>query len=236
MSPCFLFKIDEIGEDRNAATLVDRLGNWIPSTDAGVNRRIHGGVSGTVWFCDKQQIYPVSQLPAGSVLFKQYSMYFGAGFGFWVLRGDATNPQDYDSWQPLRFDHSNTDYSSYLTNAGQHPTLRVQRSDQQWPRMLLPDIYHAQIWTNTQAYGGLTGDLPILLALIAHSVPRDRLPSVLPTLFNEGAWGVHQLRWPRTNQRGVVVTVYTCPSTWAGGSTTHELEQYEHGALGKYYN
>lgn len=168
-----------------------------------------------------------------------------------MLSGDATNPPPGEAWQPLSFEHSNRDYSSFLTNAGQYATLRIQRTDQEWPRMLLPDIHHTPSRTPYMQYGGLTGELPIFLALIAHSTSREWLPSVLPTVFTGGQWRVHPHQFPRkigcdhigykpltaagTNERGVVVHVWACPSTYAQGSA-NELEQYENGNLGKYFN
>jgi hypothetical protein len=65
-------------------------------------------------------------------------------------------------------------YSSYITNAGEHNRLRTQRSNQTWPKMLLPKHYHAPEPSRTSdeyhQYGGLTGELPLFLALIAFSV------------------------------------------------------------------
>ena len=172
----------------------------MPSTIPNANRRVSGGVSGKLWFCDTQQIYEVTNtISAQTTPYKQFSVFFGGGYGFWVLRGDATNPPDDEDWFPLRFDHSDQDFSSYLTNAGQNPTLCVQRHDQVWPKMLLPDIYHAQSppIAQTSGYGGLTGELPIFLALLAISMPREYLPSVLPTLFTGGAWTTHPYQYPR---------------------------------------
>ncbi|KAF2800404.1 hypothetical protein K505DRAFT_228883, partial [Melanomma pulvis-pyrius CBS 109.77] len=237
--PPYIFKIDEIEEDPNTASHVDNLGNWTPSTDVGANHRVPGGISGRLWYCNRQRIFEVPQLPQGAYRHKRFSVYYGGGYGFWVLRGDATEPPGGEVWLPLRFDHSNVDYSSFLTNAGQNPTLRVQRNDQHWPNMLLPDIYHASVRTDAQVYGGLTGELPIFLALLAFSLPREFLPNTLPNLFTGGAWLVHGYQnspMLGTNQRGVIVTVYTCPTTWAGGSTSADLEEYEQGHLGKYYN
>lgn len=237
MPPPFFFRIDEIREDPSVRPYYDNLGNWIPSIEANVNRRVLGGVSERLWFCNRQQIFEIyDPLPPESLQFKQFSVYFGGGYGFWVLRGDATNPADDEAWHPLRFDHSELDYSSFLTNAGQQPQLKIQRPDQIWPKMLLPDIYHAPMQTTSLAHGGLTGELPILLGLLAISMPSNWLPSELPKLFTGGVWTVHAYTIPRTNQRGVVVTVYTCPPSWAGGSTTADLDRYERGDMGKYYN
>jgi hypothetical protein len=172
------------------------------------------------------------------------------------MRGDVARPLKGESWQPLRFDHNPNDYSSFLTNAGQHCMLRVQRRDQAWTQLLLPDIYHTSVLTDHQQYGGLTGELPIFLALMAFSTSREYLPNLLPYMFQGGAWVPHvphQYKQPRTSScccvvrscadwyigtdhRGVVVTVFTCPGNWHGGSTAHDLDQYERGNLGKYFN
>jgi hypothetical protein len=108
------------------------------------------------------------------------------------MRGDVAAPPEGETWHPLRFDHNPHDYSSFLTNAGQQTMLRVQRNDQAWPRLLLPDIYHTPTLTQHRQYGGLTGELPIFLALIAFSTSRDWLPNVLPNVFSGGAWVPHR--------------------------------------------
>lgn len=249
--PPYFFRIVEIEQTEEAPEKVDSRGNWEPNTVPGANRAIGGGVSGNYYYCDKQRILQVSQLPPGTQHYKTFSVYFAGGQGFWVLRGNAINPPESENWHPLRFDHHPTDYSSFLTNAGDQPTLRAQRTDQEWPKMLLPDIYHTPTRTPYQQYGGLTGELPLLLALVAFSTSREWLPNVLPTVFVDGAWKVHEYQLPSkirykiycaaltsegTNRRGVIVSVYTCPQNYAGGSTADELEQYEHGNLGKYFN
>lgn len=195
--PPFFFQMVEIEEDEEASAHYDNRGNWIPSTDAGANRRVSGGVSGMYWFCDGERIYRVDSPPQGSLGYKRFSVYYGGGYGFWVLKGDALNPSDEATWHPLRFEHSPINYSSYLTPAGTESILRVQRTDQQWPRMLLPDIYHTSVRSETSSYGGLTGELPIFLALIAFSTSKDWLPNVLPIVFVGGAWTTHEYQLPR---------------------------------------
>jgi hypothetical protein len=210
-----------------------------------------------VWYCDRQRIYaPGVGLPAGCGLYKTYSLYYSAGCGIFVLPLDATaiHSDEWRTWKPLRFEHSPQDYSSSLTEAGSQPGLSLQRTDQQWPRVLLPDIYHAPSLTGAGAlnYGGLTGELPILLGLYALSTCRTWLQDILPRCFQAGAWRVHQHCQPSQSysfrpsgqlltiagqhQRGVVVNVYTCPPSWSGGSTANNLGIYENGALGKYLN
>ncbi|ORX97454.1 hypothetical protein BCR34DRAFT_496876, partial [Clohesyomyces aquaticus] len=244
LQPSFIFRIDEIEESKeeNRATLVDMWGHWIPSTDAGTNVRKQGGVSYKWYLCDGQNILPLSNLPRGAIHHETYSMYFSGGAGFWVLKGDATDPGREQSWQPLRFEWDETKFSSSLTEAGEQATLRVQRSDQVWPKMLLPDIYHASgPRTPYSQYGWLGGELGILLALAAFSVKVDYLASVLPTMFQDGEWKIHPYENGRnvgTNQRGLVVFVYTCPdgvTDTAPESSRTDLEEYEHGVWGPYY-
>lgn len=106
----------------------------------------------------------------------------------------------------------------------------MQRIDQAWPKLLLPDIYHAHEIINDDrymGYGGLRGDLPIFLALIAFSTQPEWLKAVLPTTFVNGEWRTHDYPVRRKHQRGVVVSLYTAPSTWAGGSTSADLVRYE---------
>jgi hypothetical protein len=169
----------------------------VPSTDVGANRCVGGGISDRFWFCNTQQIQELPQLPPQALLYRKFSVYFEGGFGFWVLRGDATALPTDEPWQPLRFDHHEQDYSSFMTNAGTHNQLRIQRPDQLWPRMLLPDIYHAPVRTEAPNYGGLTGELPIFLALLALSIQREYLYSILPGLFTSGSWSVHGYQFPR---------------------------------------
>ncbi|KAF2269368.1 hypothetical protein CC78DRAFT_278167 [Lojkania enalia] len=236
MSPPFIFRIDEIEESPDSISHVNLLGNWVPSVEQNANIRVSGGVSGKLWYCDRQRIYEVSSLPpTGCIPYKTFSAYYSGGIGIWCLRGDATTAIEWDNWHPLRFDHDSSDYSSFLTNAGTENTLFYQRPDQVWPRILLPDIYHTTRAMGYGTYGGLKGELPIFLALQALSTSKDEFLRVLPYLFVDGEWRTHNHPHPRTNQRGVVVYVWTVPTSYAGGSTSRDLEKYEQGLYGKYY-
>jgi hypothetical protein len=161
-------------------------------TVAGYNVRIRGGVSGKWWFCNKTNIQEMSNwTPNGTSPYKTFSTFFGSGHGFWVLRGDATNPPNDECWHHLRFDHHPIDYSSSLSNAGQQAALRCQGSSAWWPHMLLPCIYHGPPY-DYQGYGGLTGDLPIFLSLLALSMRPEMLAQGLPSLMQNGDWTTHQ--------------------------------------------
>jgi hypothetical protein len=190
----FFFRIDEFIEHPEAIEQYDQDGRWIPMALAGYNIRQHGlGVSGQWWHCDGQKIRPKSNWspPAGSVPYKIFSTIYSAGHGFHVLRGDATDPPEGETWHDLSFDWDETTLSSALTNAGFSRSLRVHNPNSRWPRILLPDIYHGPEYSGTD-YGGLTGELAIFLALIALSMKPDRLRTQLPKMMADGEWKEHQ--------------------------------------------
>jgi hypothetical protein len=148
------------------------------------------GPSGRWWYCDGQNIGSLTGLPAGCTHHQTTTMYFNAGFGFWVSRGDATQTEA--NWHPLNFDHGD-DYSSYVTNAGTKGCLACMRPDQSWPEMLFPDVYHG-IEVPYESYGGLRGDISILWALIAFSLRSGRVLEYIPKMFKDGAWKTHKHR------------------------------------------
>jgi hypothetical protein len=182
-------------EDPKIAPLPNPQGLWVPRTTAGSNRLVGGGISGRYWKCDGNRIAPTSsELPEGSVPFKTYSFYYDQVF--WVSDSDATRPTvAANAWRRLCFDHCDDDFSSGLTIAGEHSTLRTQRGNQTWPRVLLPNIYHASPTSFTRdsytQYGGLTGELPILLALLAFSTSKTHAASAINYCFAEGEFRVH---------------------------------------------
>ena len=190
-----MFRIDEIREAEDAASNADAFNYWLPSTEPGANVRIHSPTSGGYFMCDGQKIYRTSG-PRGA-LYKTFSLYYSQGF--WVMEGDATTATGDQPWRRLNFDWE-PDYSSFLSNAGQRSRLAIQRSDQYWPRMLLPDIYHAQRQTPHTSYGGLIGELPIFLALMAFSINRDYVEWVMTNCFVDGQWRTHNHRHGRRYQ------------------------------------
>jgi hypothetical protein len=197
----FIFRIDEFTEHPDAIQQFDKNGKWRPTSVAGYNMRRNGGVSGQWYYCNS---YNVRALPGwkpaeGLSPYKVSSTIYGDGHGFYVLRGDATNPPGTESWHDLWFDWDETTLSSALTNVGTHRALRVQDPKSRWPRMLLPDIYHGPHYSAT-GYGGLTGDLPIFLSLLALSMKPGRLAEELPKLMKDGEWVEHQKSHGRTFQ------------------------------------
>jgi hypothetical protein len=86
---------------------------------------------------------------------------------------DSQDEQNSEDWLPLTFAASLTGHMSY---AGRHlPSQRLlyMRHDQIWPNQLLPDGYLVANRSHQSQYGGLVGDLPLLLALMAFSMPQQ---------------------------------------------------------------
>lgn len=159
------------------------------------------GASDTWWLCDGLQLRRLgdTEVPGSLQHHKTFSMYYSDGKGFVVLKGDATDPDPDEVWLPLCFEHDQSDnYSSYLTNAKEHPALYCWRADQRWVRLLLPDVYHGSN-TVQQPYGALKGDLPIFLALVAFSMPVDQVKTSLPFMFHSGRWQAHNMTHGREN-------------------------------------
>jgi hypothetical protein len=156
-------------------------------------------------------------------------MYYAEGSGFWVLKGDGRAPPSDDDWHKLRFDTYDSRGSSYLTNAGQLSTLHVQPYSEHWAHLLLPDIYHSRTLATREQPGGLTGELPIFLGLMAFTTTQENLQGVLPYTFSGGRWITHNWQTTRTHKRGLVVTVYALNTP---GSTPTDLYHYECGTYG----
>jgi hypothetical protein len=116
-------------------------------------------------------------------------VYYIDGVGFSVLKGDARQMPGDDCWHPLQFAfYDDRTLSSYLTNAGQSKTLYRQPIDRRWADLILPTINHTSKIAESANHGGVIGELPIFLALIAFSTSRNYLPGVLPHLFAQGVW------------------------------------------------
>lgn len=84
------------------------------------------------------------------------------------------------------------DYSSCVTFGAdiERERLRCHRADQHWMYELLPDRYHSQQLIQQANYGGMMGDLPILIALIAFSVPPRQVAAALGQCLR-GQWQQH---------------------------------------------
>jgi hypothetical protein len=181
LQPQFIFRVDEFFDRPTKETF-----SSVPKSIV----RVQGGVSGQWWSCDRSTIRPLADLVPSAVPYKTSSMIYKGGHAFSVLRGDATSPLPNETWHDLRFDHDEKDNSTYLTNDGTQRTISAQHPDSWWPSKLLPDIYHGSTHPHDGG-GGLTGELPVFLALIALSMQPEELAKYLPTLMQNGKWMVH---------------------------------------------
>ena len=104
--------------------------------------------------------------------------------------------EDEDDWVSMSFNHL-TNSVSYAGRRLQKWRLCVERDDQDWARQILPDVYMAQAQPDNPQHGGLIGDLPLLLGLIAFAVRDTEATTVLPRVISD-PWrfslGNHQSR------------------------------------------
>ncbi|KAF1813905.1 hypothetical protein P152DRAFT_297375 [Eremomyces bilateralis CBS 781.70] len=120
-------------------------------------------------------------------------------------------------WKCLAFVHEND--QSYVSRAVFHeggvPRLTLLRPSQVWAKELLPCIYrphhvHDDSPQNS-GLGGLKGEVAILIALIALSVPNGNIHLALFNCMRGLTWTSHGL--PRdegwTSRRGILVKVFT---------------------------
>lgn len=107
------------------------------------------------------------------------------------------------TWSLLRFHWIPEGFLSEAWFDGAYPRLNTQHPDQRWINKLLPSPYRADYGrrTDDRLYGGLNGDLAILIALLAfsaydgatcdvfeHSV---RGVHVIPDSRREPGWRMH---------------------------------------------
>lgn len=87
-----------------------------------------------------------------------------------------------DDWVSMSFNHRPNSVS-YAGRRCEHWRLCTEREDQNWARQILPDLYMAQDQTYNQQEGGLIGDLPLLIGLIALAVSDSKVSTVLPQVM-----------------------------------------------------
>ena len=92
-------------------------------------------------------------------------------------------------WSLLRFHWLPQNFVSEARIGGSYARLNTQRADQRWVNKLLPSAYRADFSRRTgdPRYGGLNGDLAILIALLAFSAYDGATCDV----FESSVRGVH---------------------------------------------
>ena len=199
-----------MGERGDRENPLDNTGQWHPPRELGHNQILRCHSTGVVFCCDGERIVAVRELPAEAALYYTYSIYHHTSV-FWIVPFDATMHQvgdvhegsddrsDFTAWRRMGF-HYALNHVSSATIAGEHHRLSGQRRDQTWVQTLLPESYQSagQYLPNGSGYGGLAGELPIILALIAYSVYEENVAWLMQRSLQQGVWIDHN----RTVQHG----------------------------------
>ncbi|KAI7206589.1 hypothetical protein KC343_g3015 [Hortaea werneckii] len=144
---------------------------------------------------------------------------------------DEEGEEERPDWSTMSFSLG-TSYASYAGQRQQQQRLHCRRRDQLWATQLFTDIYTAQQENRNPQYGGLNGELPLLIALLALTMPPEYLPTYLPQCIGH-TWNVYP---PNTlprgcgwiDRRGLVVRVLYDPGT----TSAADLRALEIGGLG----
>lgn len=108
---------------------------------------------------------------------------------------DEDEDEDFDptveDWAFVAFQHDIdplNGYASYIMRRGDRQKLRVQRPSQRWAHTLLPRHFHAEQGTpdNYPQYGGMIGELNIIIGLFAFSVRSNRVEDTLTYCMHNG--------------------------------------------------
>lgn len=173
------------------------LSRWLPPRQ--LSQRIPENPTGPTYWYDGWRIARYT-MPVETDSHRTFTIYLDESHSFWIVPFDATRhsvvANQYD-WRELSFCHNDsyTPNSTYACYGGEYPQLCSQRRSQLWPPVLFPLRYHVpyeQIKPDDELqYGGLIGELPILLALIAFSVPSTEVNDILPQCIGQVPWQVH---------------------------------------------
>lgn len=182
-----------------------RSGLWIPPKA----HRSNTGYEPLLFFHDGHATSTVTQLPLSVYTYSTWSIYHHSGV-IWTLDYDATTtavhdgrdtpyPQSTsvsqpheqvahlrDDWASLSFNHLDN-LVSFAGRKLSQQTLRIRGPNQHWALQILPDRYAASEHTQSDALGGLIGELPLLIGLMALSIPEAHLRIALPQLM-EHPW------------------------------------------------
>ncbi|KAK1060889.1 hypothetical protein LTR74_011465 [Friedmanniomyces endolithicus] len=224
---------------------------WKPPKRLGNNWR---GPATTYYHDGQNTTVHLGGLPTTAQRYNQYSVYHDHAY-IWAVDFDASQEKvgdgrddsadrvepeverqegevDNHDWETLTF-HELSQYRSYAGLRLELQHLRLRSSTQIWPDQILPDTYRATQSTPHQGYGGLVGELPLLISLMALALPPSFVPTGLPSCM-ANPWRVYPvlqiargLGW--LHRRGLVVTVFYDTNTT---TTQQDLYHYERGTDG----
>lgn len=116
-----------------------------------------------------------------------------------------------NGWRPLTFNHQQisgtNSYYSYISCLGSETGIAAAGSSH-WMPQLLPGRYQyrPRSQASTRIQAGLIGNLPLLIALAAFSLPPNDLSTLLSSL-QPGAWSPHVNKYPSGRKYGLVARI-----------------------------
>jgi len=144
-----------------------------------------------------------------------------------VRRASTTSDRDF---RHLGFIHDHPTCASYLVYPGDQSRLDRQRTDQPWIPQLFPNHYHARQGHRNEpaGVGGLIGDISLLIALLAHSVPDQYVSWALQNCIRT-KWTAHTLG--SSQCKCIALMRYHLTHRSQGSASAASLLKYGHGLV-----
>ncbi|KAF2096092.1 hypothetical protein NA57DRAFT_59151 [Rhizodiscina lignyota] len=257
----FFFMLDRMIPSGDVMPRYTSHGIWMPPVVMGGNRKEPGDTTGVLFYFDGNTVHRWQQSIEDLQLtpYRVMSFYYDQG-RFWCVPFDATtqtiggNEDDDeddgndnhapDAWGLVGFQHEwdpSQTYTSYIMRNGSQPRLICQRPSQRWPRTLLPPNFHSQDFTSDDyaQYGGMIGELNVIIALMAFSVKSHRVEQTLPQCMRQDRWRGPTLDTDSNigrgwkDQRGIIVRIWTAAGAVLNMRTSEDLALFERGYYGK---
>jgi hypothetical protein len=160
-----------------------------------------------LFYFDGNNTSPASSAPSNPQIYQSHMIYYDSG-RFYIaadnldelqLRaklaaGDGGEPSDI-AWRPLTFSplpygRMITDISYALIRGSESELIKQTCAEAQgWPFKLLPQQHHSRTLVHPTHPSGLTGDLSLLISLLAMTIPSEAVPILLPALIAHDQWG-----------------------------------------------
>ena len=216
----FLFHIQEIQVDFSVQQPRFQKGQWYPPDIAnaikprpvqGPPKPIYRWVGGTVTRVNDGTYPQLSQGPNDPYHFRTATVFTQSPNQpkFLAVNFDArrqhVRSSNIGDWQSIDFHYTHRgqgQFYSFLDCAGEYTRL-VARGASSWIQQLFPTQYH---WTPNDALyqnaqnAGLTGQLPLILAVAAFSCPPQNVEFVLRNCMRPGRWALHSAPHGRKSQ------------------------------------
>ncbi|EEQ33922.1 hypothetical protein McanMca71_002881 [Microsporum canis] len=232
----FLFKVDYIEPDYGSLKF-DGDGLWFPK-DRGAFETLYS----TGWLQrTPERVAPAVDHGEGdfavcSLLYRSSTSYF---FTVPVDCRDKISMQNHiqrthHSWRRLRFKTDERQNLSIATFAASGYTL-AGRGSRDWVPEILPDTYNDS-YCSQIPFTHLTGDLALIVGLVAFSCPRERdgscLIDMMQRCFRPPRWVPHRSVPERIDRHGVVVTIRADPEAGDMHESNRELQRFQDGSYG----